>query len=89
MMVAWHEMPGNAAPRNPSPRARCDRVVQRFACTMNKDPRHDSYRSLRDGSNLATFQAFHARLPSFRPYGTINLLPNVDANGRLPGEESQ
>ncbi len=89
MMVARHEMPGNAAPRNPSRRALCDRVAKGVlvSCTMNKDPRHYSYRSLRDGSNLATFQAFHAWLPSSGPYGTINLLPNVDANGQRPGEE--
>jgi|HubBroStandDraft_3_1064219.scaffolds.fasta_scaffold182321_2 hypothetical protein len=89
MMVARHEMPGKAISGCPSRRVRYDRVVQRFASsfTMNKDLRHYSYRSLRDGSYLATSQAFHAWLPSSGPYGTINLFPSVDANGRLPGEE--
>jgi hypothetical protein len=84
MMVARHEMPGKAASRCPSRRVRYDRVVQRFASsgTMNKDPRHYSYCSLRDGSCLATSRAFHAWLPSSGPYRTIDLLPSVDANRR-------
>jgi hypothetical protein len=38
--------------------------------TIDKTCHHESYRSLRDGSFLLVFQAFHAWLPSFRPYGT-------------------
>src|SRR5580704_18896236 len=72
MMVARHEMPGNAAPRNPSRRARCDRVGKGLlaSCTINKTWRHESYRSLRDGSFLDASQAFHAWLPSSSPSGT-------------------
>ena len=78
MKLARHVMPGNAASRNPSRRARCDRVAKgvRLSCAISKAKRHESYRSLRDGSCLAYSQAFHAWLPSFHPYGIIRQRPN-------------
>jgi hypothetical protein len=87
MIVARYEMPGSAASRNPSRRARCDRVAKGVLlyCTINKAKRPESYRSLRDGSFVAASQALHAwtsassveSLPSFRPFGTIHLQPNI------------
>src|SRR5580704_17822220 len=86
-MVAWHEMPGKAASRNPSRlvlhsqdgdggRARCDRVAPRYVhhSRLNDALADQSYRSLWDGSFLAIAQAFHAWLPSCSPYGTLLML---------------
>src|ERR1700757_305072 len=76
MMVARHEMPGNAAPENPSRRARYDWVARGvlLSCAMDAVGNGGSYRSLRDGSYPRAYQAFHAWLPSFHPSGTITSL---------------
>ena len=72
MMVARHAMPGNAAPENPSRRVRYDWVARGvlLSWVMDAVGNDGSYRSLRDGSCLPFYQAFHAWLPSFRPSGT-------------------
>jgi hypothetical protein len=72
MMVAWHEMPGNASSKDPSRRVRYDRVARGvlLSCAMSNPRRQGSHRSLRDGSYSRAYQAFHAWLPSFGPSGT-------------------
>jgi hypothetical protein len=72
MMVARYEMPGNTPSKDPSRRVRYDWFERGvlLSCAMSNSRRHGSYRSLRDGSYLRAYQAFHARLPSFGPSGT-------------------
>jgi hypothetical protein len=72
MMVAWHEMPGTRISQSPSRRVRCD-GFEDFAsfCTVNQFWGRPSDRSLRDGSFPRLSRAFHAWLPSFNPFGTI------------------
>ena len=72
MMVAWHEMPGNASSKDPSRGVRYDRVARGvlLSCAMRNPRRQGSHRSLRDGSYPRAYQAFHAWLPSFGPSGT-------------------
>ena len=73
LMVARHEMPGNAASRTrPVGHGMIGlRGHVLWSCPVNKAAGHGSHRSLRDGSLLAAFQAFHAWLPSLRPSGTV------------------
>jgi hypothetical protein len=72
MMVAWHEMPGNTPSKDPSRRVRYDWFERGvlLSCAISNSRRYGSHRSLRDGSCLRAYQAFHAWLPSFGPSGT-------------------
>ena len=79
MKVARHEMPGTMCWGGLSRKVRYDQwTVFDLFSTAHEAPRHESYRSLRDGSCLPISQAFHAWLPSCGPYGTIRRLPPIN-----------
>ena len=68
MKVAWHEMPGKRASRNPSRRVQYDgRSMQRIGLRLGPSAirRSISYRTVLNGtgSRGRAFQAFHANLP--------------------------
>jgi hypothetical protein len=73
VMVARHEMPGNAASRTrPVGYGMIGlRGHVLWSCMMDRSTRQGSIRRGGDGSCLAAFQAFHAWLPSIRPSGTV------------------
>jgi hypothetical protein len=50
---------------------------------------HESHRSLRDGSCLRIYQAFHAWLPSFNPYGTTDRSDTCPQSRHYPATRIQ
>jgi hypothetical protein len=74
-------MPGNVPLRSPSLRVRYDWLA--LTCyPFERAPAlaPQSHRTLRDGSCLRIPQAFHARIPSFGPSGTIRTRSYFDRN---------
>jgi hypothetical protein len=84
MMVARHEMPGKRPGMiRPVGNGMIRGARSCLSCkTLERPWQPDHTVPYGTGSSVRRFQAFHAWLPSSGPYGTINLLPNVDANGR-------
>jgi len=71
MIVARHEMPGKDA--NKIRMIDGPRVYPPSKTTLT--PVNGSHRTLRDGFPILRFQAFHARLLSYSPYGTNVAFP--------------
>jgi hypothetical protein len=59
--------------------------------TIERPRQHDHTVPYGTGFSMPRFQAFHAWLPSFHPYGTIPFRPYADLNRRQPntGQKSK
>jgi len=82
MMVARHVMPGK---RTGMIRPVGNGMIRgAWPClsrkTVERPWQRDHTVPYGTGSSMPRFQAFHAWLRSFRPYGTIHLHPNIAPN---------
>jgi hypothetical protein len=81
MMVARHVMPGKRVGMiRPVGNGMIRGARSRPSCNTIERPRQPDHTvPYGTGSSMPRFQAFHAWLPSFRPYGTLPLQPNFAA----------
>ena len=89
MKVARHGMPGMRPDRTHPVGNGMIRNARPCSCRekLERPCRPDQTVPYGTGFSMRRFQAFHARLPSPGPYGTIPLRLNLDAYGRLPDLE--